>query len=117
MRVRKQDSSGDMMFGQSQNDYYVNQKEGVGQLVETRLRLWYGEWSGDTTDGVPYVQDVLDKSSPDLYNGVIKDRVLSTPGVSEITEYSAVLDRTTRKITITMSITTIYGTSTVQTIL
>lgn len=117
MRIRMQDTNGDMVFGQGQNNFYVDQKEGVGQLIQTRLRLWYGEWFADTTDGVPYAQDVLGKSSPDVYNEVIKDRILSTTGVSDITAYTSTEDRTTRKLTISVSVNTIYGPVSFETIL
>ncbi|WP_029329656.1 hypothetical protein [Komagataeibacter oboediens] len=113
MRVRKQDSSGDMVFGHGSEDYYYNTPAGVGQLVLTRLKLWLGEWFLDTSDGTPWTTKVLGNRTTSTYDAVIRARILGTPGVSSISSYSSTLNN--RKLTISATIQTEYGTTTVTT--
>ena len=53
MRVRRLDSSGDMMLGHGNSDFYSDDPEGVAQNVKTRLQLWQGQWFLNTADGTP----------------------------------------------------------------
>ena len=50
-------------------------------------------------------------------DAVIKDRILGTPGVTAITEYSSNFDGNTRRFSVTATITTAYGTAQVDTTL
>ena len=111
MRIRLMDSNGDMQFGQSLADFTTNTPKGVAQLVGTRLKLWAGEFFADTSDGMPWATDVLGNRTTPIYNTAIRDRILSTQGVYEITKYSSSLSN--RKLTVTATLTTDYGTATV----
>lgn len=91
MRVRKLSASGDYTFGQSQANFYVNQALGVGQKVETRLRLFEGEWFLDQNDGTPWYQDVFGVRSNPTYDLAIQARILTTFGVQGIVSYSSAL--------------------------
>lgn len=114
MRYRKLSASGDYTLG-GQAAFYVNTPEAVAQAVSTRLRLWLGEWFVDTTDGMPWLTDVLGKRfqgrNPDA---VIKERILGTQGVLEIASYSSDFNGETRKLSVTASINTIYGAATIS---
>lgn len=114
MRYRKLDANGDYTFGRGQADFYRDQPEAVSQAVQTRLELFTGEWFLDTTDGTPWRTDVLGKYTQGAYDSIIKDRILTTEGVQSIDAYSSTLDRQTRKLSVNASISTIYGTATVQ---
>lgn len=114
MRYRKLDAGGDYTFGHQQADFYRDQPEGVAQAVKTRLGLLTGEWFLDTSDGTPWRTDVLGKYTQSTYDVVIKDRILGTDGVQSLDSYSSALDRATRKLSVSASISTIYGTATVQ---
>lgn len=117
MRYRKLDSAGDYTLG-SGADFLANSPEAVAQAVQTRLALWAGEWFVDTSDGMPWAGDVLGKrfqrNNPD---SAIKSRILGTPGVTELLEYSSAFDGETRKFTVTAKINTAYGTATLTEIL
>lgn len=113
MRYRKLDANGDYVFGGQQADFYVNSPEAVAQAVQTRLRLWQGEWFLDTTAGTPWNQ-VLGKYTGGTYDTVIRQRILGTQGVQAITDYSSTLDSEARVLTVSATISTIYGTTTVQ---
>ena len=113
MRYRALDANGDYSFGQGSANFLVNSPACVAQAVQTRLRLFEGEWFLDQTDGTPWFQDVLgQKNALDNINLIIRARILATQGVSPqggIENYSAVFDDTTRKLTVTMTLNTIYG--------
>lgn len=112
MRYRKLDASGDYTLGGA-GAFLVNSPEAVAQAIGTRLRLWAGEWFVDTTDGTPWMQQILGKRQPDRNpDAEIKQRILGTQGVVEITDYSSAFDGETRKLIVTASVNTIYGAAT-----
>ena len=113
MRVRKLDVDGDMQFGHGSLDMYQNSAEGVAQCVMTRLALWQETWFLDVDEGTPWLQDALGKRM--LVESVVKDRILGTDGVESIEDFEAILGPDTRRITITATINTIYGSTSVET--
>jgi len=113
MRYRMLDANGDCSFGQGQANFYVDQVEGVAQAVATRLKLNLGEWFLDTTDGTPFDTQVLGKYTQASYDAAIQARILGTPGVTGITAYSSSFNGQTRTLTITATISTAYGSTTI----
>ena len=117
MRYRKLTADGDYTLG-SGADFLANSPETVAQAVRTRLDLWSGEWFINTADGTPWPDDILGKrfqrSNPD---SAIKSRILGTPGVTELVEYSSAFDGETRKFSVAAKINTDYGTATITEIL
>ena len=109
MRYRKLDGSGDFTLGHGLADFHADSPECVAQAVVTRLRLLAGEWFLDLTDGTPYAPAVLGKHTKESYDFVIRRRVLETEGVTEIEEYESMFDGETRKLTVNIRITTVYG--------
>jgi hypothetical protein len=81
----------------------------VAQSVLTRLRLWEGEWFLDQTRGTPYTQEILGYNTETLYDLAIQQQILNTPGVTAITNYSSSRDPSTRALTVTADINTLYG--------
>ena len=61
MIYRQLDDNGDYTFGSGLANYYHNTPDGVAQAVQTRLKLWSGEWFLDITDGVPFMGGILGK--------------------------------------------------------
>lgn len=115
MRVRRLDDDGDMTLGHGAYDFHENTAEGVAQNVKTRLALWRGTWFLDTQEGTPWLQEVLGKRT--AVEAVIRDRILGTPGVQEITSFEAVFDPDARRMTVTAEIATPYGETTFETTL
>lgn len=109
MRYRKLSSDGDYVFGSSKNDFLVNTPEAVAQAILTRLKLWLGEWFADTADGTGWNQSIVGKHSKNLYELTLRQRVLETPGVTNITDFQSSLDPDTRRLTVTMTVNTVYG--------
>ena len=116
MRYRKLDAYGDYVFGGSANDFLVNSPDAVAQAVLTRLRLLRGEWFLDTTVGMDWPA-VIGQNTQGTADAAIRTCILGTTGVTEITAYASSLDSTTRTLTVTATITTIYGTTTFETTL
>lgn len=113
MKYRREDSDGDYTFGQGDNTFLNNSPECVAQAVKTRFLLWRGQWFLDLTEGTPYLQSVVGKQSPDVYNLAIRDRLSGTQGVNSITTFNTDVDSTTRRVTFSATIDTLYGTTAV----
>jgi len=112
MRYRREDSDGDYTFGQGDNTFLVNSPETVAQAVKTRFKLWQGQWFLDTTTGMPWVQSVLGKQTADVYSMAVRQYILETQGVNSITAFDSSVNPSTRRVTFTATIETIYGTTT-----
>lgn len=107
MRYRQQDADGDYML----NTFLQDSPACVAQAILTRLRLGTGEWFLDTTEGTPWNTQVLGKYTSNLYDPAVKARILGTPGVLELASYASQRDPQIRKLTITTTVNTIYGTT------
>lgn len=116
MRVRKltpataTEVGGDMTFGHGALDYFIDKAAGVGQLVETRLLLWLGQWYLNVDDGTPYATRVLGKYTQDFRDVTIQQRILATPHVISIDGYNSQLDRQTRQWNVHATVGTSFGT-------
>lgn len=108
MRYRKLDKDDDYSFGRQQKDFWRDQPEAVGQAVETRLQLQYGEWWLDKTDGTPHMDEILGENTAQSRDPVIQMRILGTRGVQSLDAYYSQRDEQ-RVFRVTATITTIYG--------
>lgn len=115
MKVRKLDKNGDYVLGHGNLDFYQDSPDGVAQNVMTRLKLWRGTWFIDTQAGTPWLQQILGRH--DAVDVVLRSRILETPGVRSIESFEAVLDPDTRRLSVTATITTVYGSATIQEVL
>lgn len=109
MRYRALDANGDMTFGQSQANFLVNSSAAVAQAIQTRLGLLTGEWWLDLSEGTPYMTEVVGTGTQQIYDQAIKARILGTQGAAAITSYSSSLDPTTRKLSVSAQVLTIYS--------
>lgn len=114
MKYRKQDANGDMVFGNGLLDFYIDSPEAVGQSVETRLKLWLGEWFVNVEDGTPYQTNVLGTNKSKSAPIAIRERIFKTPGVTEIVSFDYSIDANARSIAIRSTINTIYGQTIVE---
>jgi hypothetical protein len=114
VRYRALDANGDYSGGRGQGNFLINSAACVAQSVLTRLKLWQGEWFLDVTDGTPWAQQVLGKTSKQIYDLAIRARVLGTQGVTGIVSYSSTLNTAKRALSVSIAITTQYGPATVE---
>jgi hypothetical protein len=112
MRYRILSPLGDYTIGQGQAEFLVNSPECVAQAVQTRLLLLQGEWFLDTTDGTPYATQILGEGTMQLYDQAIQERISQTQGIMAITNYSSSFDSSRRSLSVSVTIDTIYGTTT-----
>lgn len=108
MRYRREDANGDMVFGGDLNAFYIDVPEAPAQAVMTRLGMGLGEWFLDTSDGTPWKTQVLGFYTGSTRDLVIKQRVLGTPGVTDIQNYSSQVSPR-RAFTVSMQLNTVYG--------
>lgn len=114
MRVRAFDSNGDYRFG-GLNQFLVDTPEGVAQAILTRLRLQSGEWFLDLDEGTDYAHAILGYGTQGLRDLEVQSRILGTPGVKEILEYSSAFDPSRRFFTVVARVDTLYGEVTIDT--
>lgn len=103
MKYRQLDDNNDYQLG---FPFLVNSPDCVAQAIQTRLMLWRGEWWLDTREGTPYLQDILGHNTN--YDFEIQSRILGTPGVTELLNYSSNID-SYRNLTVNATVNTIYG--------
>ena len=109
MKYRKLDKNGDSCFGHGQCDFLKDSAEAVIQSVLTRLKLWRGEWYLDTSEGTPYMQEILGRNTEASSVASLKRRILETEGVKDIVSMSAYQDPQTRKAKFEIVLDTIFG--------
>ena len=84
--------------------------DGVRQHLQQNLRAFKGEWFLDLDNGVPYFEDILKKNpNPVVLDGVLKDAILSTPGVIELLSFDLNYINSTRKLTLDFSVNSTDG--------
>ena len=70
------------------------------QRVNTRLRMMRGEWFLDTTEGTPYLSEILVQGvQPALVRSAIQDRITSTEGVQDLVALDLSFDLVRRSLT------------------
>lgn len=112
MKVRKLDEAGDMTMGRGSSCFLADTPDAIAQNVMTRLALWRGSWFLDTTEGTPWLQEILGKH--EAVESVLRARILETPGVTEISKFESILNPDTRTIRISAEIVTRYGTANIE---
>ena len=117
MKYRKQDENGDMVFGNGDLDFYTDSPEAVAQSVETRLKLWIGEWFVDVTEGTEYQTNVLGTGKSQSAGPIIRQRILETRGVLDMTKFDVEINEQTRALRIVATINTIYGNANIEVII
>jgi hypothetical protein len=114
MRVRKLSPTGDFTFGNGLQNFLIDTPAAVGQVVETSLLLWLGEWFNDTSLGMPWLEGVLGKHNQATADVTVQDYILNVQGVSDIAAFSSVDTQSDRNYTATCTIDTAFGPTEVQ---
>ena len=105
----KIDAAGDLVLD-GDDLALVTGLDAIAQHLRIRFQFFRGEWFLDTRVGVPWFEDIL-KKSPDLdvVNGLLREVITSTPGVTAITAFSLEIDRATRAMTVAFQAATELG--------
>lgn len=106
MIVRSLDDSGDWTFGKGRNNYLVDNKA-IMQSIATRLRSFLGDCFFAPAAGLDWFNLLGAKDKIALELGV-RTTILNTAGVKSIVSVNIALDETTRLITMSYTVTTVF---------
>ena len=113
MIIRSTDSNGDFVFGKGKNDYLRN-LDAVVLNISTRLFSWKGNCFFATQEGIDY-NSYLDIGTKDFLDRDVKRVLLQSEGVIKISTFtSSISSDDSRAYSATMTITTIFGNTTVN---
>lgn len=103
------DADGDFAI-QSGDLVLVAGAAAIVQAVRIRLQFFKGEWYLDLAAGLPYYQSIFVKNpNVGVLQGIFRDEILNTPGVSSVESLTLNLDRQTRKLTVQYTASTDVG--------
>lgn len=81
----------------------------VGASIRHRLMMFFGEFFLDISDGTPWFQSVLGKTPQDTAEFAIKQRIVTAPGVVQITRLNFDFDRDSRRIRVDCAVLSVYN--------
>ena len=100
----------DIYFDDSGQLAFVTGKEYTAQRIRTRLQLFLGEWVFDTSQGVPWFEQVFVKPADIItIESIIKNTILETPNVISLLSYTDNLNHATREYSVNFSVDTTDG--------
>jgi len=112
--------------GSSKNDLTINNYDLVlvtdadrlRRKLLIRLQFFYGEWYLDTTQGVKLYDEVL-IANPSLarIEAILKAVISETDGVESLTMFNAVLDHGNRRLSVSFTVQSKFGTISLETTL
>lgn len=108
----KLDSDHDIIIGRGATRIDGMSDEQIIQLTKCRLLFTLGDWELDRNLGVPWLQDLLVKDvSNSLYQGILSETILNTPGVARVDALALQRNPDTRIMSIKFRATTINNTT------
>lgn len=110
IKYRRLDENGDYCFGKGLGDF-ISEAEAVSQAIQTKLKLYEGEWWEDIKDGLPMFQKILGQRTPKSeVTNIIKNRILELKDyILELKDVSFDYNQITRAYSFACTIITIYG--------
>ena len=114
-----------MTFGRGYADFLIDSPAAVAQSVLTRLLLWAGEWYLNLRSGTPWLPSILPRvlANPSADTGeriltappsavpdsAIRQRILTTPFVTDMSDYSSTYEPIERFFTVSCHLYTAFG--------
>ena len=114
MDIKLNDETGDVLLSTTNTIttpvFTTTTSENLAQRLKIRLQTFKGEWFLDGTIGIDYFNQIAGKNrSKAAVDAIIQAEILKEQEVLQITAYSSVVDKTTRKITIQFTVRTVDG--------
>ncbi len=106
MIVRAIDADNDWQFGKGRNDYRAN-IEAVEQMIKTRLQSFLGDCFFAINEGLDWF-NLLGSKNQLALELAVRAVILNTEKVTSIVTSSTSLDSSTRRITMTYVVNTVY---------
>lgn len=108
MRVRAIDPTTGGII--TSGDQFVFDEYAVAQNIQTRLKLFLGEYFRNIDIGTPWFQIILAKTATiSTKNAIIRDIIAQTDEVEQLLSYNADFDIGTRKLAISAEVLTTFG--------
>jgi len=115
MKYRRLDENGDMMPVTAEN-HHLEGAEAVGATIRSRLLSFRGEWWENPDDGIPsglFFGRTTDENKRVL-EALLRERLMETQGVNAIVALTIRDDPATRKRTISVTVDTDDGETSVE---
>jgi len=114
MDIKLNSETGDVLLSTTATittpTFTTTTSENLAQRLRIRLQTFKNEWFLDGTIGIDYFNQIAGKNrSKAAVDAIIQAEILKEQEVLQITAYSSVVDKTTRKITIQFTVRTIDG--------
>ena len=114
MDIKLNSETGDVLLSTTATittpTFTTTTSENLAQRLKIRLQTFKNEWFLDGTIGIDYFNQIAGKNrSKAAVDAIIQAEILKEQEVLQITAYSSVVDKTTRKITIQFTVRTIDG--------
>jgi hypothetical protein len=107
MTVRALDENDDIVTSRVQ---FKTEREEVAQTIKTRLHLFTEEYFRNITEGTPWFQQIMPKStSLSTKEGFLKSRILQTPNVIRFLEFSTDYDINSRQFSVSAVVLSTFG--------
>lgn len=101
-------SDGDLVINRGAET--VSGQQLVAQLIGNRLKTIKGEWSLNTTIGVPWFTDLLIHTYDlELVHSWIYKTLASTPYVTNVNNLVLAVDSQGRKLLVSFEVSSLYG--------
>ena len=107
MKIRKLDGLHDWTFGAGKQNYAVDEIA-VEENIQTRVLSWQGDCFFALQEGIDW-RNLLDKNQQENIELAVAEMILRSYGVIGINMLQSVLDDTSRNLSLSYSINTIYG--------
>jgi hypothetical protein len=89
---------------------FLTDTAAVAQILNSRIRLFEGEWWQNTSDGTPVFQSLLGHSTTSSAVALIlRERILGTPFVTDVSGFSVAFGPGGRTFSFTASVLTAFG--------
>ena len=114
MDIKLNDETGDVLLSTTNTIttpvFTTTTSENLAQRLKIRLQTFKGEWFLDGTIGIDYFNQIAGKNrSKAAVDAIIQAEILKEQEVLQITAYSSVVYKITRKITIQFTVRTVDG--------
>lgn len=109
MRTRWLDENGDIY---TSGELFIYDRGCVAQTIQTRLKLFLGEYFRDINDGTPWFQSILGKfQNINAVESILRNRIIRTAGVVRLISFNLDYDPadTSRALIVSGSVLTQYG--------
>lgn len=105
--MRRLDENGDLALT---GEMFVTGTEEVALNIQTRLKLFLGEYFRDTTDGTAWFQTTLLRNPEiSVISEMLQRRISQTEGVAEVLSLNATQDLEARKLDIQGQVLTVFN--------